>query len=210
MGVFQKLAEIQINLKAPKEQVNSFGRYKYRSCEDILEAVKPHLAYTKTALKISDDLVNIGDRYYVKATALLIDTETGETTESTAYAREEESKKGMDSSQVTGAASSYARKYALNGLLAIDDVADSDSTNTHGKTEKEASDETERTARQPRAKRETAEEPVSNDTEEVKEAITEAPKAAEKATEAPRRRTRKTREQEDLLEGEYPDGDLPY
>lgn len=210
MSVYQKLAEIQINLKAPKEQVNSFGRYKYRSCEDILEAVKPHLAYTKTALKISDELVNIGDRYYVKATARLIDTETNEATESTAYAREEESKKGMDSSQVTGAASSYARKYALNGLLAIDDVADSDSTNTHGKAEKEASDETERTARQPRAKRETAEEPVSNDTEEVKEAITEAPKAAEKAAEAPRRRTRKTREPEDLLEGEYPDGDLPY
>lgn len=210
MGVFQKLSAIQINLKAPKGQFNSFGRYKYRSCEDILEAVKPHLASTRTALKISDELVNIGDRYYVKATALLIDTESGETTESTAYAREEESKKGMDGSQVTGAASSYARKYALNGLLAIDDVEDSDSTNTYEKTEKEASGETERTTRQPRAKRETAEEPVSNDTAESEEAITEAPKAPEKAAEAPRRRTRKTREPEDLLEGEYPDGDLPY
>lgn len=213
MSVYQKLAEIQINLKAPKGQVNSFGRYKYRSCEDILEAVKPHLANTKTALKISDDLVNIGDRYYVKATARLIDTETNEATESTAYAREEESKKGMDSSQVTGAASSYARKYALNGLLAIDDVADSDSTNTCGKTEKEASDETERAARQPRAKREAAEEPVQSTETESKEVIEEEPKAPEKPTEEPRRRTRKTREVlsvRDINGTECEDGDVPF
>ena len=125
----KKLAEIQARLKAPKSQYNEFGRYKYRKAEDILEAVKPLLAELKCVLTCSDELVMLGNRYYIKATATIYDTETGETYSTTAYAREEEEKKGMDGSQVTGASSSYARKYALNGLLCIDDTADSDTTN---------------------------------------------------------------------------------
>lgn len=124
------LAEIQKNLKAPKGQFNKFGNYKYRSCEDILEAVKQVLP-KDCAVSISDEIVMVGDRYYVKATATLMTPQTP--ISCTAYAREEESKKGMDGAQVTGAASSYARKYALNGLFAIDDTKDSDVTNTHGK-----------------------------------------------------------------------------
>jgi hypothetical protein len=127
--IFHKLAAIQAQLKAPKSQFNSFGNYKYRKAEDILEAVKPLLADQGCILTCSDELVNMGDRYYVKATATLTDIETGGQVLCTAYAREEESKKGMDGSQVTGASSSYARKYALNGLLCIDDTQDSDTTN---------------------------------------------------------------------------------
>lgn len=128
-----KLLKIQTELKAPKAQRNNFGGYNYRSCEDILEAVKPLLAEQNLLLTIQDELVNIGDRYYVKATAKLTDTESKETVDITAYAREEENKKGMDGSQITGASSSYARKYALNGLFLIDDTKDSDATNDHGK-----------------------------------------------------------------------------
>jgi hypothetical protein len=116
------LAKIQQGLKAPKNQINKFGGYNYRSCEDILEAVKPLLG--KLTLTISDDMVNIGDRYYVKATARLTDGEN--LIETSALAREAEVKKGMDASQITGSASSYARKYALNGLFAIDDTKDAD------------------------------------------------------------------------------------
>lgn len=130
MNIYSKLMAIQSKLKAPKGQYNSFGKYKYRNCEDILEALKPLLAEEKTSLVISDELQQIGDRYYVKATVTLFDTEKDELVYSTAFAREEESKKGMDGSQVTGAASSYARKYALNGLFGIDDTKDSDTTNT--------------------------------------------------------------------------------
>lgn len=133
MGICTKLNEIQVALNAPKGQRNTFGNYNYRSCEDILEALKPLLKEHKCTVKISDNIELIGERYYVKATATIKDTETLEEESSTAYAREEENKKGMDSSQITGAASSYARKYALNGLLCIDDNKDSDSTNTHGK-----------------------------------------------------------------------------
>lgn len=122
-----KLRYIQQNLKAPKNQVNKFGGYNYRSCEDILEAVKPLLDEQGLILQLDDELVQIGERYYVKATARLYDGE--EIFENTAYAREEETKKGMDGSQITGASSSYARKYALNGLFLIDDVKDSDTTN---------------------------------------------------------------------------------
>lgn len=123
----KQLAMIQKNLKAPKGQFNSFGKYKYRSCEDILEAVKPILTMTGTALTLSDSLEYIGERYYIKATATLVDTETMEVIgQTTAYAREEEVKKGMDGSQITGTASSYARKYALNGLFLIDDTKDAD------------------------------------------------------------------------------------
>lgn len=130
MNIYEKLGIIQSKLKAPKGQYNSFGKYKYRSCEDILEAVKPLLTETKTVLSVTDCMEVVGDRIYVRAEAHLNDCEdTGEIT-TVAYAREEESKKGMDSSQVTGAASSYARKYALNGLFCIDDNKDNDSTNT--------------------------------------------------------------------------------
>ena len=120
----KKLTEVQRNLKAGKSKFNSFGKYRYRSCEDILEAVKPLLE--GVTLVISDEVVLVGDRYYIKATAVIKDVETGETESSTAYAREPEMKKGMDESQITGCASSYARKYALNGLLAIDDTRDAD------------------------------------------------------------------------------------
>lgn len=136
MNIYEKLNKIQTELKAPKGQLNKFANYRYRSCEDILEAVKPLLAATKTALTINDGIVLIGDRYYVEAVATLHDCEKpGEKVFNAAFAREEESKKGSDASQVTGASSSYARKYALNGLFAIDDTKDSDATNTHGKEE---------------------------------------------------------------------------
>lgn len=124
----KELIAIQSELKAPKTQVNKFGGYKYRKAEDILEAVKPLLAQQKCTLTITDDMVLVGNRIYVKATAT-IKNEKGECETSTGWAREEESKKGMDASQITGASSSYARKYALNGLLAIDDNQDSDTTN---------------------------------------------------------------------------------
>lgn len=125
----KELITIQSELKAPKTQVNRFGGYKYRKAEDILEAVKPLLAKQKCTLIITDDIVMVGNRIYVKATAT-IKNEKGEFEQTTGWAREEETKKGMDGSQITGASSSYARKYALNGLFAIDDNADSDTTNT--------------------------------------------------------------------------------
>lgn len=130
MNIREKLLNIQKELVAPKSQYNNFGKYNYRNCEDILEAVKPLLDKNKCTLVIKDELVLIGDRYYVKAIAKLADIEDAEgVIEATAYAREEENKKGMDGSQVTGASSSYARKYALNGLFCIDDTKDSDTTN---------------------------------------------------------------------------------
>lgn len=139
MNIREKLLSIQKELIAPKSQYNSFGKYNYRNCEDILEAVKPLLDKTKCTLIIKDELVLIGDRYYIKATVILADIEDTEgKIEATAYAREEESKKGMDGSQVTGASSSYARKYALNGLFCIDDTKDSDTTNKQIKKLSEA------------------------------------------------------------------------
>lgn len=124
------LHTIQNEIKAPKGQFNKFGNYKYRSCEDIVEAAKPVLNKHGFSLTLSDDIVNIGGRFYVKATATI---QKGEIVFSaSAFAREEETKKGMDGAQITGSASSYARKYALNGLFAIDDTKDSDATNTHG------------------------------------------------------------------------------
>lgn len=129
MSIYEKLQIIQSELKAPKNQYNSFGKYKYRSCEDIQEGVKPLLEKTKTALTVSDEIIVVGERYYIKATATLHDSESEGKVVNIAYAREEESKKGMDGSQVTGASSSYARKYALNGLFCIDDTRDGDSTN---------------------------------------------------------------------------------
>lgn len=121
----KELIMIQQGLKAPKGQFNSFGKYKYRSCEDILEAVKPLLSEQACTLVISDDIMMIGDRFYVKATATLTNSE-GVTEVATAFAREQDNKSGMDSSQLTGATSSYARKYALNGLFCIDDTKDAD------------------------------------------------------------------------------------
>ena len=127
----KKLIAIQADLKAPKGNYNSFGKYNYRSCEDILEAVKPLLAREGCILTITDDIVQVGDRFYIKATARI--TDGTETMEVTAFAREEKEKKGMDGSQVTGTASSYARKYALNGLFLIDDNKDAD-TDEYAKT----------------------------------------------------------------------------
>lgn len=126
MSVFEKLLNIQNELKAPKGQYNSYGKYKYRSCEDILEAVKPLCLKNKVTLVLSDKILNIGERYYIEATAKIIDIEDGNCVWNTALARESLEKKGMDDSQITGTASSYARKYALNGLFNIDDTKDAD------------------------------------------------------------------------------------
>jgi len=125
------LAEVQQKLKAPKGQINAFGKYKYRSCEDIVEAVKPLLAEYGAALVISDELVLIGDRYYIKATAAICSL--NDSVASSAYARESLDKKGMDVAQITGSTSSYARKYALNGLFAIDDTKDADTQDNRTK-----------------------------------------------------------------------------
>ena len=133
MNVYEKLMTVQTKLRAPKGQYNSFGRYSYRSCEDILEALKPLLAEVGAIVNVSDEIKLIGDRFYVEATAMFLDCETGDSVVARASAREDETKKGMDLAQVTGSVSSYARKYALNGLFAIDDNKDSDATNTHNK-----------------------------------------------------------------------------
>lgn len=127
MSVYEKLIAVQSELKAPKNQRNSFGNYNYRSCEDILEALKPILAEHKATVFISDNpSVRENLWTYIESTATFVDIETGESVRVTAYAREAEMKKGMDVSQVTGSASSYARKYALNGLFLIDDTKDAD------------------------------------------------------------------------------------
>lgn len=133
--MLDKLSKIQCELNAPKSLRNNFGNYNYRSCESILEALKPVLEKNKCAATLTDELVLVGDRIYVKATAAVHDCESDKSVSVVAYAREELAKKGMDGSQITGAASSYARKYALGGLFLIDDSRDSDSTNDHGKSE---------------------------------------------------------------------------
>ena len=135
--IFVTLQSIQQSLVAPKGQYNSFGKYSYRSAEDILEALKPILQEHDAVLILQDGIVQIGDRYYVEATATLY--AVGETIGTTAYAREDDSKKGMDGSQVTGAASSYARKYALNGLFMIDDNKDPDTDEYHNQNNQESS-----------------------------------------------------------------------
>lgn len=135
--IYEKLLQIQTKLKAPKSSYNTFGSFHYRTCEDILEALKPLLKETKTVVLIWDEVVRMDERYYIKAVVRFIDCETGEAIEGYAYAREEREKKGADSSQITGAASSYARKYALNGLFCIDDTKDADSSHT---TQKAASE----------------------------------------------------------------------
>ena len=131
--IHEKLQGIQSSLKAPKGQTNKFGGYSYRSAEDILTAVKPLLAEYACTLVISDDIVSVGGRVYVKATAVLAEAESDYSIQVQGFAREAEMRKGMDDSQITGSASSYARKYALNGLFAIDDTKDADATNDHGK-----------------------------------------------------------------------------
>lgn len=133
-GITNKLIAVQSALKAPKGQYNSFGKYKYRSCEDILEAVKPLLKTNGLALVVKDEIIEIAGRVYVKATAQVLD-ENGAEISTTAFAREPIEKKGMDDSQVTGSSSSYARKYALNGLFAIDDNKDADTDEEHKQKE---------------------------------------------------------------------------
>jgi hypothetical protein len=126
MEIYKKLNKIQVELKAPKDRVNKFGGFSYRNCEDILNALKPLLDAEGCAVILNDDVVQIGDRFYIKATATLF-SENGENISNTAYAREPLQKKGADESQITGASSSYARKYALNGLFLLDDSKDADS-----------------------------------------------------------------------------------
>ena len=146
------LLKIQEELKAPKGQYNSFGKYNYRSCEDILEAVKPLLQAHSCTLTLSDDIVQVGERYYVKATATIV-TDNGESVAVTAFARESLDKKGMDDSQITGTASSYARKYALNGLFLIDDTKDAEEMYlTAEKAADTDENRTERTQRAAKAK----------------------------------------------------------
>ena len=133
--IYEKLLAVQNELKAPKDKKNTFGGYNYRSCEGILEAVKPLLQEQGLMLTIKDEVVNIGDRYYVRATVLLDDISSNGEIAITALAREEEAKRGMDASQITGTASSYARKYALNGLFLIDDTKDADTDEFHRTTQ---------------------------------------------------------------------------
>lgn len=142
MTIYEKLTKVQDELKAPKNQYNSFGKYRYRSCEDILEALKPILAKHGLFLMISDTLEQVGDRYYIRATCTVSDGETHIT--NCAFAREEESKKGMDGAQVTGTSSSYARKYALNGLFLIDDTKDPDTDEYQKQTRENANKQTSR------------------------------------------------------------------
>lgn len=139
--IHASLMAVQAELKAPKKQRNNFGKYNYRSCEDIIEAVKPLLKENGLFLTMSDDIVLIGDRYYVKATVSVTDILTGESVQTSALAREAAQKKGMDESQVTGTASSYARKYALNGLFAIDDNRDADTDEYARQTKGSTNDE---------------------------------------------------------------------
>ena len=129
LNVSEKLMLVQEKLRAPKTEYNSFGKYKYRNTESILKAVKPLLSEVKALITLEDDVIFLEGRYYVKTTASFVDVESGEKISTSASAREEENKKGMDGSQITGAAGSYSRKYALNGLLLIDDNKDADATN---------------------------------------------------------------------------------
>ncbi|MEG2541460.1 MAG: ERF family protein [Clostridia bacterium] len=194
MNIYEKLLTVQSQLKVPKAQVNNFGNYKYRNCEDILENVKPHLLDVKATLLLFDDIVFVDGRFYIKATATLVDAEKPtETIVVCAYAREEESKKGMDGSQVTGASSSYARKYALNGLFNIDDTRDSDTTNT-GETEKKTQKNPDKTLQ------------AQKKQEEVKKAQTTAPSNGSfTLTQAYARTTQKGK-----TYGELPDDNLQY
>ena len=131
--IHEKLANVQDELEVPKSRRNDFGDFNYRNCEDIVEKAKPVLKENGLVLTISDDVVNQGDRYYIRAMVKITDIESGEDYATTAYAREAESKKGMGASQLSGATSSYARKYALDGLFALDDSRDPDAMKSQGK-----------------------------------------------------------------------------
>lgn len=146
LSLVQKVVKIQNELKAPKGQFNKFGGYKYRSCEDIVESVKPILNTYGVMLNLSDEMVLIGDRYYIKAVAGL--TDGTDVIQSVAFAREPQDLKGMSESQITGTASSYARKYALNGLLAIDDTKDPDTDEFAKQTGQEPKEEQKATPKQ--------------------------------------------------------------
>jgi hypothetical protein len=137
MNFIEKINQIQVQANVPKSQYNSFGGYNYRNCEDVYEGLKPFIRDQGLILTVTDEIIHIGDRFYIKATATISDGEQSYST--VGYAREAESKKGLDVSQVTGAASSYARKYALQGLFALDDNKDADETNTHGSEQSGAS-----------------------------------------------------------------------
>ena len=135
MNIYEKLNKIQTELNCPKRQKNTFGGYQFRSASDILEAVKPLLKKYNLTLTVTDEVQLIGDRFYIKATATIYDTEKeGHYIQTSAYAREGKEQRGMSDAQLTGSTSSYARKYAMNGLFSIDDVEDPDATNTHGNT----------------------------------------------------------------------------
>ena len=155
MSVFEKLMKIQTQIKAPKNLYNTFGKYHYRNAESICEAVKPYLESNKCALEIYDEIISIEGRFYVKATCRLTDYEDGTTTSVSAWAREPDDKKGMDASQITGATSSYARKYALNGMFLLDDTKDADSD--------EAKIEAENRSKGSRSRKETPEEAAKNE-----------------------------------------------
>ena len=134
MEIYEKLNKIQSELKAPKGQYNKFGKYSYRSCEDILEALKPHLLKYGCVVTLTDDMQLIGERYYLKTTATITDADSGKSVSNVALAREDKERAGMSESQITGTASSYARKYALNGLFLIDDTKDADTDAYHEQT----------------------------------------------------------------------------
>lgn len=175
MSLHDKLQKIQQELEAPKSQYNDFGGYSYRSCEDILKSVKPLLDDTDTTLRLSDELIEVGGKVYVKATVKITDWE--DTIEATANAREAQNKKGMDDSQMTGTASSYARKYALNGLFAIDDVKDSDATNKHNskkrnsKSKDDDKDRLNNLNKTPKGKKKTIKELVSSKYDDGEKAV---------------------------------------
>lgn len=161
MKITEQLGLIQAKLKAPKSRRNTFGNYNYRSAEDILEAAKPVCRENGCTLTVSDDVVQVGDRYYIKAVAMLANDQ-GETLATQAFAREDESKKGMDGSQITGTASSYARKYALNGLFCIDDTKDAD-------TDENATERANRAGKQ--AEQPEPVQPVTPDSPDVEIAV---------------------------------------
>lgn len=152
MNIYLKLRNVQVKIKAPKNLYNSFGKYNYRSAEGICEAVKPYLEKEGLALTLSDDVREIGGRFYLEATATLIDLEDGQTVQTKALARESDDKKGMDASQVTGTASSYARKYALNGLFLLDDAKDADTDEYHNQNEPKQSKTTKKEASKPESR----------------------------------------------------------
>ena len=151
MTLYEKLSAIQNELKAPKGQYNNFGKYNYRSAEDILEAVKPICLKHRTVLILDDCIRYLGDRYYVEAKAKLVDLDADDSISVTAYARESEKKSGMDESQITGACSSYARKYALNGLFNIDDTKDADTDEHHNQVAEGGKKETKKKATEAQA-----------------------------------------------------------